>query len=162
MARLAAAGLTDLSPEDLLHEVLVDLLSCERTWGRGIHPLVTLKVAMHSVASNARKKASEAPIDRFATVSEGGEEEAEGASPPVRAVDKRTPGDAAAARRQIAQIEELVKDDPEAELVLMAWAMESRGAEAQKETGLDAKRYDAARQRFLRKLKVVAEQRKKI
>lgn len=160
MARLAAAGLVDLTPEDLLGDVVRDLLSCVRTWRRGVHPLVTLKVAMHSVASNARKKVAKAPIDQFATVSAGVEEEAERARPPIHAVDERTPEDVVDARLQLARIEELIKGDEDAELILVAWAMGLRGVEAQKETGLDAKRYDAARQRILRKLKVVAEQRK--
>jgi hypothetical protein len=158
MARLAAAGLVDLSPDDLLGEVVADLLSCERTWRRGVHPLVTLKVAMHSVASNARKKAKKAPIDRFAPVSAGVEEEGEG-TPPIPAVDERTPEDAVDARFQLARIVELVKGDEDMELVLTAWAMGLRGVEAQKETELDAKRYDAARQRLLRKLKAVADER---
>ena len=159
MARLLAAGLADLSPDDLVGEVVTDLLSCVRTWRRGVHPLVTLKVAMHSVASNARKKAALAPIDRFATVSTGVDEEADGALLPIHAVDERTPEDAVDARLQLARIEKLVKGDDDAALVLMAWAIGIRGVEAQKEAGLDAKRYDAARQRLLRKLKLVAEVR---
>ena len=43
-----------MTAEDLLQETLTDLLGEERTWQRGVHPLVTLKVAMHSVASNAK------------------------------------------------------------------------------------------------------------
>lgn len=158
LARVAAAGLVDMTPDDLLNEVVTDLLSCERTWRRGVHPLVTLKVAMHSVASNARKKTKKAPIDQFATVSAGVEEEGEGA-PPIPPVDERRPEDAVDARFQLARIMELVKGDEDVELVLMAWAMGLRGVEAQKETRLDAKRYDAARQRFLRKLKDVADDR---
>jgi hypothetical protein len=159
MARLLAAGLADLGPDDLVGEVVTDLLSCVRTWRRGVHPLVTLKVAMHSVASNTRKKAAMAPIDRFATVSTGVDEEADGDLLPIHAVDERTPEDAVDARLQLARIEKLVKGDDDAELVLMAWAIGIRGVEAQKEAGLDAKRYDAARQRLLRKLKLVAEVR---
>jgi len=158
MARLAAAGLVDLAPDDLLNEVVADLLSCERTWRRGVHPLVTLKVAMHGVASNARKKAKRAPIDRFATVSAGLEEEGEG-TPSIPAIDERTPEDAVDARFQLERIEELVKGDKDVELVLTAWAMKLRGVEARKETELDAKRYDAARQRLLRRLRAVADER---
>lgn len=158
LARAAAAGMVDMTPDDLLNEVVADLLSCERTWRRGVHPLVTLKVAMHSVASNARKKAKKAPIDRFAAVLAGVEEEGEG-TPPIPAVDDRRPEDAVDARFQLARVIELVKGDEDVELVLMAWAMGLRGVEAQKEAGLDAKRYDAARQRLLRKLKDVADER---
>lgn len=67
-----------MTAADLLHETVVDLLSGDRTWKRGIHPLVTLKVAMHSVASNAQKKVGNAPIDQFAMVSSGEEDAPEG------------------------------------------------------------------------------------
>src|SRR4051812_37211340 len=74
LARLAAYGLSEMTANDVLQEALTDLLSCDRIWRRGVHPLVTLKVAMHSIASNARKKVKNAPIDQFATVSTGEEE----------------------------------------------------------------------------------------
>lgn len=161
IARAAAYGLTGMTPEDLLQETLVDLLGEDRTWRRGVHPLVTLKVAMHSVASNAQKKVENAPIDQFAVVSTG-EEEApeEGRPPPVHAVQHLGPQDTLEGRQQLAAIEQLVKGDDHAELVLMAWAMGFSGAEAWQETGLDAKQFDAARQRLLRKLKSAAAARK--
>jgi len=161
LARAAAHGLTDMTWEDLLQETLTDLLGEERVWQRGVHPLVTLKVAMHSVASNAKKKVENAPIDQFAVVSTG-EEEApeEGRSPPVHAVQHLGPQDTLEGRQQLAAIEQLVQGDDQAELVLMAWAMGFSGAEARQETGLDAKQFDAARQRLLRKLKSAAAARK--
>lgn len=162
LARMAAYGLTDMTAEDLLQETLTDLLGGERTWRRGVHPLVTLKVAMHSVASNAQKKVDNAPIDQFATVSTGEEEAPEGQPALVHAVQRLGPQDALDGRQQLAAIEQLVKGDDQAELVLMAWAMGYSGADARRETGLDAKQFDAARQRLLRKLKPVAAARKAI
>ncbi len=159
LARVAAYGLTDMTAADLLHETVVDLLSGDRTWKRGIHPLVTLKVAMHSVASNAQKKVGNAPIDQFAMVSSGEEDAPEGQRAPVTAVEPLGPLDTLEGRQQLALIEQLVKGDAQAELVLTAWAMGYSGAEARLETGLDAKQFDAARQRLLRKLKPVAEAR---
>lgn len=159
LARVAAYGLIDMTAADLLHETVVDLLSGDRTWKRGVHPLVTLKVAMHSVASNAQKKVANAPIDQFATVSTGEEDAAEGLRAPVTCADPLGPLDTLEGRQQLALIEELVKGDAEAELVLTAWAMGYSGAEARQETGLDAKQFDAARQRLLRKLKPVAAAR---
>jgi len=156
LARAAAYGLTDMTAEDLLQETLTDLLGENRTWRRGVHPLVTLKVAMHSIASNALKRVENAPIDQFATVSTGEEEMPEGQPPPVHAVEGRSPQDSVEGRQQLALIEQLVKGDDHAELVLMAWAMGYSGAEAQRETGLDAKQFDAARQRLLRKLRPAA------
>lgn len=161
LARAAAHGLTDMSAEDLLQETLTDLLGEERTWRRGVHPLVTLKVAMHSVASNAKKKVENAPIDRFAVVSTGAEEAPEEGRPsPVHAVQHLGPQDTLEGRQQLAAIEQLVQGDDQAELVLMAWAMGYSGAEARQETGLEAKPFDAARQRLLRKLKSAAAARK--
>ena len=159
LARVAAYGLTDMTAEDLLQEALTDLVSCDRTWRRGVHALVTLKVAMHSIASNAQKKVDNAPIDQFATVSTGEEDPPDGQPPPVHAVEHRGPLDTLLGREQLALIEQLVKGDDHAELVLMAWAMGYSGAEARQETGLDAKQFDAARQRLLRKLKPVAAAR---
>ena len=160
LARAAAHGLTDMTAEDLLQETLTDLLGEERTWQRGVHPLVTLKVAMHSVASNAKKKVENAPIDRFAVVSTGEEEALEEGRPsPVHAVQHLGPQDTLEGRQQLAAIEQLVQGDDQAELVLMAWAMGYSGAEAKQETGLDAKQFDAARQRLLRKLKSAAAAR---
>ena len=161
LARAAAHGLTDMTAEDLLQETLTGLLGEVRTWLRGVHPLVTLKVAMHSVASNAKKKVENAPIDQFAVVSTG-EEEApdEGRPAPVHAVQRVGPQDILEGRQQLVTIEQLVKGDDQAELVLMAWAMGYSGAEARQETGLDAKQFDAARQRLLRKLKSAAAARK--
>ena len=159
LARVAAFGLTDMTAADLLHETLIDLLSGDRTWKRGVHPLVTLKVAMHSVASNAQKKVDNAPIDQFATMSTGEEDAPEGQRVPVTAVEPLGPLDTLEGRQQLALIEQLVKGDAQAELVLTAWAMGYSGLEARQETGLDAKQFDAARQRLLRKLKPVAAAR---
>lgn len=160
LARVAAHGLSDMTAEDLLQETLTDLLSGDRTWRRGVHPLVTLKVAMHSVASNAQKKVDNAPIDQFATVSIGEEEAPDGRPAPVHAVERLGPQDTLEGRQQLAALEELVKGDDQAELVLMAWAMGYSGADARQETGLDAKQFDVARQRLLRKLKTTAATRK--
>lgn len=159
LARMAAFGLADMGPDDLLQEALTDLLDTVRTWRRGVPPLVTLKLAMHSIASNTRKKAANAPVDQYVTVSTGEEEPAEGGPQPVHAVDELTPDDFAEGRKQLALIEQVVKGDDEAELVLTAWAMGYTGTEARTETGLDAKQFDAARQRLMRKLKPVAATR---
>ena len=159
LARVAAYGLTDMTADDLLQEALADLLGGDRTWRRGVHPLVTLKVAMHSVASNAQKKVDNAPIDQFATVSTGEEEAAEGQRAPVTAIERLGPLETLDGRQQLALIERLVKCDAQAELVLTAWAIGYSGAEARQETGLDDKQFDAARQRLLRKLKPVAAAR---
>ncbi len=160
LARVAALGLAEMSPDDVLQEALTDLLGGDRIWRRGVSPLVTLKLAMRSIVSNARKKAKNAPTDQYATVSTGEEEIPDGVLPPVHALDALSPADFAEDREQLAWIEQLAKGDSEAELVVMALAMGYSGAEARKETGLDAKQFDAARQRLMRKLRPVAAMRK--
>ena len=160
LARVAALGLAEMGPDDVLQEALTDLLGGDRNWRRGVPPLVTLKLAMRSIASNARKKARNAPIDQYATVSTGEEEAPDGRPAPVHASDDLSPADFAEDREQLAWIEQLAKGDDEAELVVMALAMGYSGAEARKETGLDAKQFDAARQRLMRKLRPVAAMRK--
>jgi hypothetical protein len=92
-------------------------------------------------------------------VSTGEDDPPDWQSPPVHAVEQRGPLDTLLGREQLMLIEQLVKGDDQAELVLMAWAMGYSGAEARLETGLDAKQFDAARQRLLRKLKPVAAAR---
>ena len=56
MARLGAQGLQGWKSDDLLNEALTKLCEGTRAWRRGTHMLVTVKVLMHSIASNERKK----------------------------------------------------------------------------------------------------------
>ena len=57
------AGIPDLTAADLLQEAMVKFLEGRRVWPGGVHPLVVLKNAMHSIASNARKREADGPID---------------------------------------------------------------------------------------------------
>lgn len=57
LARFYARGLRHLTPEDLLHEAFTQLRTGQRSWPRGVTPLRAFGKAMHSTASNARKKA---------------------------------------------------------------------------------------------------------
>jgi hypothetical protein len=160
LARLASLGSPDMGPDDMLQQALTDLLGSERVWRRGVSVLVTLKVAMRSIASNSRKKAENARRDRHTTVTTGEGEGQEDGGPTVQTVDGLSPQDIAENREELAQIEKLVEGNAEEELVLTAWYMGYVGTEAQKETGLTAHQYDAARQRLMRKLKAHAAARK--
>ena len=132
----------------------------ERVWRRGVSVLVTLKVAMRSIASNSRKKAENARRDRYAMVSTGEEESQEDGGHTVQTVDRLSPDDIVEHREELAQIEKLVQGDAEEDLVLTAWYMGYVGTEAQRETGLTPHQYDAARKRLMRKLKAHAAARK--
>ena len=155
IASLVANGLNGWTGDDLLHEAAVVLLQGERVWHRDVHVLVTLKMAMRSIASNARKKVSNGPVDHSVAVDIGAgrSEDYEEAVAPVNYL---TPERIADGRQQLAEIEALVTGDEDAEMVLMAWCDGIRGQEAMEVTGMDAKRYDAARKRLLRKLAPVA------
>lgn len=162
LARLRASGLPDWTPESLLAEAMAKLLTGERVWRRGVSVLQTLQYVLRSLSSNDRKKQKGAPIDRFATVDVGaGKDEVEDASPGVTATDERSPERIVEARSQLLAIERLVADDEDAQMVLLAWSEGLRGKAAADDLGFDPKRYDAARQRLMRKLEPIATQRNK-
>lgn len=162
LARMRAAGLTDWTPESLLGETLLKLLSCERVWRRGVHALVTLKVAMRSIASNERKKARNAPIDEHHPVDVGAGDSGDNddALALVQPKDDRDPAEIVDGRSQLAYIEKLVAGDEDAEEVLAAWSIGLRGKEAAEELGFEMNRYEAARKRLTDKLRPAADLRK--
>ena len=153
MARVLVAGVHEITSEVLMQETLTKLLSGERRFPRNHYPLVVLKTAMHSEASNLRKRAVKGPIDGHVTVTADCDDESdEPFGPQVEAVDSRTPEDAVVARDQLEYIYKCLEGDEELELVAMAWADGLRGQDAAEAAGLDMKAYDAARKRLDRKL----------
>lgn len=155
-ADIQARGLLGTSGEDLLGEVCVQLLGEERRFPRGARPLVVLKNAIRSEASNARKSSWERRRDHSVGVEpECDPDTADGfeESRPIApgAVDGTTPEAELLAKEQLDNLLASMADDPEAELVMLAWADGLRGAEGIAATGLDANVYDAARKRLLRK-----------
>jgi DNA-directed RNA polymerase specialized sigma24 family protein len=158
MAAFVACGLPEMTGEDLLHEALVELMEGVRRFPRGEHPFVVLKTAMRSEASNVRKSAwVRRRDDRVAVEPEIDPDRADNPEDVRRvakmAVDFRTPEDEAIAKEHLDALDASLADDPDAELVALAWADGLRGDAAIKATGLDAKVYDAARNRLLRKEK---------
>lgn len=156
LAAFAAHGLPGVTGEDLLNEVLVQLLSAERRFPRGEHALVVLKTAMRSEASNIRKSAwVHRRDDRVAVEPECDPDKGDNPEDARRvaknAVDFRTPEDEVIAKEHLDALDASLADDPDAELVAFAWIEGLRGDAAIKATGLDAKVYDAARKRLLRK-----------
>lgn len=160
LARMCAAGLPGMEARDLLQEALAQLMQGERVWRRGVHPLVTLKTAMHSISSNARKKGKGA-IDWFATADDAADSKEDHALSAAVKEDDRSPDEIVDARSQLRYIESLVADDDDAGLVVTAWALGMRGEEAAQETGLDMNRYEAARKRVTKKLEPLAALRGK-
>jgi DNA-directed RNA polymerase specialized sigma24 family protein len=138
IAVFLARGLTGINGEDLLHEVYVKLLSGERRFPHGVHTVKVLKSAMESEASNARKAGRTSPIDLRFRVEDG--------------ADRRSPEVEFFACEQFKALIATCAGDPDAELVVMAWADGLKGADANQATGLGAKAFDAARKRATRKL----------
>lgn len=154
-AAMVARGLIGMSGEDVLHEVVTQLLANERRFPRGRHPLVVLKTAARSVANNFRKSAWLRRRGDAAVEPECDPDDS-GAMNDVRpvaaaAIQWRTPEDEVLAKEQFDAFLTAIEDDPDAQLVAMAWAEGSRGVEGMKATGLEPKAYDSARNRVLRR-----------
>ena len=71
---------------------------------------------------------------------------------PEDSADRRSPEVALIASEQFQALIATCSGDPDAEMVVMAWADGLKGAEAQEATGLADKTFDAARKRAARKL----------
>lgn len=106
---------------------------------------------MRSIASNERKK--HLPLDANMQIGapEGGAE-LEDTREFIETTSDITPLDILDGQRQLEAVYAQVAGDEDAELVLMAWTDGMRGKEAAEAVGFDAKRYDAARNRLIRKL----------
>jgi DNA-directed RNA polymerase specialized sigma24 family protein len=141
IADFLARGLPGAHGEDLLQEVYVKLLSGDRRFPRGVHTVKVLKSAMESEASNARKAGRTSPVDLRFRVEDGAD-----------AADRRSPEVQLVAREQFDALMATCSGDPDAELVVMAWADGLKGADAHQATGLAAKAFDSARKRATRKL----------
>lgn len=149
LAAFAARGLPGKTGEDLLHDTIVQLLTGDRRFPRGVHPLVVLKTAMRSNASNTRKVELRGPIrPGVAVAGHSMVTEAGG----VEGQDRRTPLAALEAEDLLRAIEAEVAKDDALSMVAMAWCDGLRGAEAADLAGLTAKEYDAVRKKLLRRL----------
>jgi DNA-directed RNA polymerase specialized sigma24 family protein len=139
IAAFLSQRLPGMSAEDLLQEVYTQLLSGDRRFPRGVVPLVVLKTAMRSEASNVRKAGRASPIDHLQPED-------------VDAPERRSPEVEHLAREELAAMVKSCAGDAQVELVVMAWADGLKGEEARVATGLDEKSFDAARKRATRKL----------
>lgn len=156
IAAAVCAGLVGWTPLDLLQEAVTKLLEGVRTCPGGVHPLVMLKTAMRSIASNVRKHDEASPFDDNVAVAhfDGADQEESRAS--IHGESVSTPHRMAAARDALAAIEGLVADDEDLGLLVVAWAEDLRGDEAAEALGWDKKKYEAARKRLNRRLSAVA------
>lgn len=159
IATAFCGGLTGWRPDDLLQEALCSLLDETRVWRPGIHPLVVLKTVMHSIVSNARKHYDASPINEK-VVLDPLESDEDDNTPVAHGKFTITPEEELSGKQQLAALYAKLEGDEDLELISMAWADGLRGADARDALGWDAKKYDAARNRLLRRLKALDPDRK--
>lgn len=159
IANLFCGGLTGWTPDDLLQETMLKLLDGSRIWRRGIHPLVVLKTAMHSIASNARKHNEASPIDESVVV-DPFEADDDDKTPVAHGKVSITPEDEMLGKQQMIALYAALGGDEDLELLAMTWIDGLRGAEARAELDWDEKKYDAARNRLLRRLSMLDPDRR--
>lgn len=144
-------GVTGWTAEDLLQEAMSKLLAGDRIWRPGLHPLVVLKTAMSGIVFNVRRHNKRSPIDANVVLDpfESDDVDSMGVAHDKVTV---TPEDVASGKEQMERLSAAINGDEDLELLVMAWVDGNRGAEAREMLSWDAKKYDAARNRMLRKL----------
>lgn len=156
LAAAACNGVPGWTPDDLLQEAMTKLLEGTRTCPIGIHPLVMLKNAMRSIASNERKHEDNSPIDADVAVAHFDHIPENDLRPLAHGNVSNTPYESAAARQTLQSLEQLVAGDDELGLLFLAWGEGLRGQEAMDAVGWDKAKYEAARKRLTRRLSDMA------
>jgi hypothetical protein len=156
LARVAARGAVGTEGDDLLLEACTVLLQGKRRYPPGEHPLVVLKTLMRSLASNARRSAWTKGLNPNVSVepepSQDDQEDSGTRTLADGAINSVTPENEFFDKEQLEAVLALHGGDAEEEAVLVAWALGMRGTEAMEMAVLDAKAYDAVRNRLRRKL----------
>lgn len=156
LARVAAAGLVGWDADDLLSEAFTKLLETDRAWRRDVHVLVTLQLVMRSIAFNERKKAMKGPVDHHVPIDKVDSNDESFLSVLERAEHQGlTPEEEFISKQSISRIYDLVKDDEELALLVMAFSDGMKGQEAADECSLTIKQYEAARKRLQTRLKKI-------
>lgn len=153
-------GFTVFEPEDLILEAQTKLLEGVRVWPTGVPAVVVLENVMSSIASNARKRIKEGPIDVTVEVDplETDDQEGGTAGQTVFSRTDATPESQVAAREQIAAINRLVADDADLQDLVAAWALELKGEEAWMSLGWTKDKYEANRKKLTRRLDKLASE----
>lgn len=156
IATVTCGGLVGWTPADLLQEAMTKLLEGVRTCPVGVHPLVMLKTAMRGIASNIRKHDEASPFDDSIALAHFDTPDQEELRASVHGEAVSRPDVTATAREALAVIEELVADDEDLGLLVVAWADGLRGDDAAEALGWEKKKYEAARKRLTRRLSALA------
>lgn len=154
-------GFTGFEPEDLILEAQTKLIEGVRVWPTGVPAVVVLENIMSSIASNARKRIKEGPIDVTVEVDPLETGDQEGNTTAGQTVFSRTdatPESQVAAYEQIAAINQLVADDTDLQDLVAAWAMELKGEEAWMTLGWTKDKYEANRKKLTRRLDKLASE----
>lgn len=159
IAKAFCHGLTGWTPDDLLAEAMCSLLEESRVWRPGLHPLVVLKTVMRSIASNERKHNDASPIDENVVV-DPFEQDEDDKTPVAHGKVTITPEDVLSGKEQMAALYAALGGDKDLEDLAEAWGSGFRGADARDVLGWDEKKYDAARNRLLRRLKALDPDRR--
>lgn len=152
IASVKALGVVGWAWNDLLHEAMTKLLAGERTCPVGVHPVTMLARVMQSVASNERESGYASPFEPD-EVDHVDRLERESGAPAVAGTAVADPFTQVAVIETAAAMDKAFAGDEEMQLLATAWAMGLRGAEAATELGWDQKRFEAVRQRFLRRIR---------
>jgi hypothetical protein len=159
IAKSFCHGLIDWTPDDLLQESMRSLLDESRVWRPGLHPLVVLKVVMRSISSNARKHNDLNLIDENVVV-DPLEPDEDDRTPVAHGTFTVTPEDVLSGKQQMVALYAALGGDKDLEELAEAWANGFRGADAREVLGWDEKKYDATRNRLLRRLKTLDPDRR--
>lgn len=153
------AGITGIEPEDLLQEAMTKFLEGVRVWPAGVPALVVLENVMFSIASNARRRVNDGPIDVTVELDPVSEERDEpGAGRTAFSTTAVTPEDEVCARQQMAAVYASLAGDRDLQDLTAAWAMGMRGEECWTELGWTPLKYDAERKRLIRRLDKLARE----
>jgi len=160
IAAVLSSGGSGLTGCDLLQEALTRFLEGRRRWPVGLPPVVVIKNAMRSIASDARKQVELGPIEPSVALADGQPADESDARPQVHGKVTVTPEDELSGKEQLVAIYASVAGDDDLEMMVMAWADGLRGDEAAQALGWDKKKYEAARKRLERRLKALDPDRR--
>ena len=151
IARFRAIGLDELDWQDLLNEAVARLLNGSRRWPRDVPLVVFLRETMRSIASDCWRR-REDPVVVSASelpTPEGRDSEGwvEGAADHSLDPERR-----ASAAQTLAHIEQLFRDDPDANAVIAGIVSGKSPREIQHEADMHPTRYASTQRRVRRAL----------
>lgn len=141
-------------PRGLLQEAMVRALSGTRRCPRNMQIVPFLFGAMRSIANSVSKSAKRSPIDQYAELDETEEQDQDEG---IEATQNITPEREAMARDMLQKVNNLFKDDADAQLVLYAMADGVQGQELREALGLTETQHNTIRRRMMRQSKALAE-----